>query len=119
MSINKINLNSLSIGSAGNFGKKPEKEEVQGKEEKQAEAPKRALVDNNLIFEHLAANAPKISRSGPIDPSKYIDKASEARIAKLMASFEDTVATNLNAISKEFPRLSEEAKMNAALKMTE
>jgi len=52
-----------------------------------------------------------------VDPSKYVDEASAARIASFMGGFEDKVAEGLAAFDKEFAgvNVSDSTKMGVVL----
>ncbi len=52
-----------------------------------------------------------------VDPSKYVDATSAARIAGFMADFEDRVAQGLQAFNQEFPdsSMSDSAKQAVVL----
>lgn len=117
MTINPINVNSQGIGNTYGYGPKPKAE---GKETKEAQVnvggeKKSVSADSVLSFMAQSAVSVTPSTTKVIDPSKYVDKESEARIAGFMASFEDVVAKNLSAITAEFPEMSDGAKQSLAL----
>lgn len=113
-SINPINVNTQGIGGFYGYGEKPKTEE---KETKQAEinvGAEKKQVPADQVLNYLAQSAISVAPK-TVDPSKYVDKESEARIAGFMADFEDIVAANLSAISQEFPGMSEGAQQSIAL----
>lgn len=121
--VNPINVNTQGIGGAFGFGSKA-KSETEEKHKEHEVAPaggeKKALsADEVLTYmaQSAVVVAPKTTKV--IDPSKYVDEASAKRIAGFMAGFEDVVAENLAAITKEFPKMSEGAKQSLALAQTE
>lgn len=116
-SINPINVNTQGIGSAFGFGTQAKAE---GKEAKEAEVKttgQQAQVPAGEVLSYMAQSAVSVTPSSTktIDPAKYVDSESAARIAGFMSQFEDIVATNLTAISQEFPGMSESAKQALAL----
>lgn len=118
MTINPINVNSQGIGNSYGYGVKPKAEQEKGTKEAQINVggeKKSVSADSVLSFMAQSAVSVTPSTTKVIDPSKYVDKESEARIAGFMASFEDIVATNLSAITAEFPEMSEGAKQSLAL----
>lgn len=121
--VNPINVNTQGIGGAFGFGSKPKSEAEEQKKEPEvavASGEKKALSADEILTymaKSAAVNVPKATKT--IDPSKYVDEASAKRIAGFMAGFEDVVAKNLAAITKEFPEMSEGAKQSLALAQTE
>lgn len=121
--VNPINVNTQGIGGAFGFGSKPKSEAEEHKKEPEvaaASGEKKPLsADEVLTYmaKSAAVNAPKATKA--IDPSKYVDEASAKRIAGFMAGFEDIVAENLKAITKEFPGMSEGGKQSLALAQVE
>ncbi|MDD3436004.1 MAG: hypothetical protein PHC64_02520 [Candidatus Gastranaerophilales bacterium] len=114
--VNPINVNTQGIGNGYGFGPKPKQEEKETKEMEQilsGENPTPVSADEVLSF--MAQSAAVVAPSSSVDTSKYVDSESEVRIASFMASFEDIVATNLAAISAEFPNMSDSAKQTLAL----
>lgn len=117
--INPINVNTNGVGGAYGFGSKPQTKAEEGKEEAvTAQAPEQKQVPADQVLNFLAQSAATV-KPKTIDPSKYVDSASAERIAGFMSSFEDIVATNLAAIDKEFPGMSDSAKQALALAQTE
>ena len=114
--IRPINVNAQGINSAPGFAPRAKAEGKEEKEvlEKEAKTAK-ANVSPDKVLDFLAQSAVG-SVPRKIDPSKYVDKASEQRIASFMASFEDKVAEGLKAFDAEFPKASDNAKMAAVLK---
>jgi len=120
-SINPINVNTQGIGAKVGFGAKPKAE--QGKEHK-AEVhvgSEKSQLSPNAILDFLSASSISVAPKKSIDPSKYVDAASQARIESFMASFEDKVAEGLAAFDKEYAgvNLSDSTKMNVVLKKIE
>lgn len=113
-SIDKINVNTQGIGGSYGFGgKKATRENDKGKAEK-ASLAEQTPVPADQVLTYLAQSAVSVAPK-TVDPSKFVDKASADRIAGFMADFEDIVANNLTAISKEFPGMSDSAKQALAL----
>ena len=113
--INPINVNTQGIGAANGFGAKPKsKEEEAEKAEVGAKPEGKAQVSADKVLDYMAQSAVTV-KPKTIDPSKYVDSKSEARIAAFMGQFEDIVATNLSAINAEHPQMSEGSKMALAL----
>lgn len=105
--INPINVNTQGIHGALGYGAKAKSEHKETEEAKTGAAgsqkPQLSADDVlNFLAQSAAVAAPKT-----VDPSKYVDKESEARIAGFMADFEDKVAEGLAAFAKEFPTASE------------
>ena len=118
-SINPINVNTQGVGAKVGYGaQKREEKEVEQKAEKSVN-PEKPQVSADKVFDFLSANAASVVPKKTVDPAKYVDDASAARIAAFMGGFEEAVAANLAAISADFPKMSEGAKMNVALKQTE
>lgn len=117
-SINPINVNSQSVG--GSFGYKA-KAKAEEKEAKKQEAPQIAnekpSVSADAVLSYMAKSAVAIEAPAvkTLDPTKYVDEASAKRIAGFIAGFEDKVAEGLTAFAKEFPEMSDSAKMVAVL----
>lgn len=122
MSINPINVNTQGVGAKIGYGAQPKKEKAVEEQPKASQAAEKTPVDADKVLDYMSANA---AYSAPatktIDPSKYVDKASEARIASFMGSFEDKVAEGLAAFNAEFAGMdiSEGAKMAVVLKQVE
>jgi len=120
--INQINVNSQGIGSASGYGAKPKsKEESQEAEAATAAAPaqeSKVSADDVLNYMAQSAISVKPAAAKTVDPSKYVDDASAARIAGFMADFEDKVSTGLKSFDKEFAGadVSDSAKMAVVLK---
>lgn len=116
-SINSINVNAQGVG--GSFGynakAKSEKKEAPEAEVKNA-GNKQPQLSGDKVLGLMAQSAGTVSiAKTTIDPSKYVDKASAERIAGFMNQFEEIVATNLKAISDEFPEMSDGGKQTLAL----
>ena len=114
-SINPINVNAQGINGGYGFGAKPQapKEDVKDAETPVA-ANTQSQVSADAVLSYMAQSA-AVAAPKTIDPSKYVDDESAKRIAGFMADFEDVVATNLTAISKEFPEMSQSSAMAVAL----
>jgi len=114
--INPINVNSQGIGAASGFGAKPKaKEEETAKEAATAaKGEEKPKLSGDKVLSFMAQSAIAVTPK-KLDPTKYVDKESEARIAGFMAQFEDIVATNLTAINAEHPDMSDGSKMALAL----
>ena len=117
-SINPINVNTQGIGAKVGFGDKSKAEHKEHKPEVQVGAEQKAQVSPDKVLDFLSANSIAIAPKKAIDPAKYVDAASKARIESFMASFEDKVAEGLKAFDKEFPgvKVSDKAKMDVVLK---
>lgn len=117
MTVNPINVNSQGIGNSYGYGVKPKTEEKETQEAPVAAGSEKKPVSANDVLSFMAQSAVSVTpaTTKTIDPSKYVDKESEARIAGFMGQFEDIVAANLSAISAEFPEMSEGAKQSLAL----
>lgn len=114
-SINPINVNAQGINGGYGFGAKPKAEKEETKEAAAAQTPNaQTPVAADDVLSYMAQTA-AIAAPKTIDTTKYVDKESEARIAGFMADFEDIVATNLSAITAEFPEMSDSAKQALAL----
>lgn len=117
--INPINVNTQGIGAKVGYGaQKKEEKELEKKAETQA-SPEKTQVSADKVFDFLSASSISVVPKKTVDPSKYVDDASAARIAAFMQGFEDTVAANLSAISADFPKMSEGAKTTLALKQAD
>lgn len=120
--VNPINVNTQGIGGAFGFGSKPKSEAEEQKKEPEvtvASGEKKPLSADEILTYMAQSAAIAAPKAKVIDPAKYVDEASAKRIAGFMAGFEDVVATNLAAITKEFPEMSEGAKQSLALAQTE
>lgn len=106
--INPINVNTQGIHGALGFGAKPKSEKKEAEEVKPEVAGQKPQLSADDVLNYLAQSA-AVSTPKTVDPSKYVDKASEDRIAGFMADFEDKVAEGLAAFAKEFPEASPKA----------
>lgn len=119
--VNPINVNPQGIGNSYgyNLNAKPEDK----KETKEAQAPAAAQTSQVAaedVLGYMAQSAVSVTpATKAIDTSKYVDEASAKRIAGFMQDFEGVVATNLAAISKEFPGMSDSSKQALALAQTD
>lgn len=119
--INSINVNSQGIGSASGYGAKSKaKEEAQEAEAAKAAPAEQSKVSADDVLNYMAQSAvlAKPVAAKTVDPSKYVDDESAARIAGFMADFEDKVANGLKSFDKEFEGadVSDSAKMAVVLK---
>jgi len=113
--INPINVNPQGIGAASGFGAKPQAKEEEKKEaEVVAKGEEKAQLSGDAVLSYMAQSAVTVTPK-KLDPAKYVDSESQARIASFMGQFEDIVATNLSAINAEHPQMSEGSKMALAL----
>ena len=120
-SINPINVGAQGVGARTSFGAKPKAEAgKEGKPEVHVGAEKPS-VSPDKVFDFLSANSVNHVAKKTVEPSKYVDAASKARIESFMASFEDKVAEGLKAFDKEFAgaNMSEGTKMALVLKNVE
>lgn len=106
--INPINVNTQGIQGALGFGAKPKSEKKEAEEVKPEVGGQKPQLSADDVLSFLAQSAAVVAPK-KIDPSKYVDKESEARIAGFMADFEDRVAEGLAAFSAEFPNASPKA----------
>jgi len=112
--INPINVNTQGISGSYGYGAKPKTEKKEAEEAKPEAGQQKPQLSADDVLSFLAQSA-AVGAPKTVDPSKYVDKASEARIAGFMAGFEDVVATNLATISKEFPGMSDGTAQALAL----
>lgn len=121
MSIDRIGLSSFSSVGAGQKPsvKKDDKKKADEKEIQQTPAGKQIAPEKVMNF--MAAKAGIDINSSSIDKALAMAAAAPQdvhdRIAGFVKGFEDAVAGNLKAISKEFPEMSAPAREAAALKM--
>lgn len=117
--INPINVNAQGIGNSYGYGAKPKSEHKEAKEAEVNKEAKKPSVAPDDVLNFMAQSAVSVAPASTkvIDPSKYVDKESEARIAGFMASFEDKVAEGLAAFDKEFGsvKVSDSSKMAVVL----
>jgi hypothetical protein len=120
-SINPINVNTQGVGARTSFGAKPQAEKEEGKKAEAHAGAEKAQVSPDKVFEFLSAGAVNQVARKSVNPAKYVDSASQARIESFMASFEDKVAEGLKAFDKEFAgvNISDNAKMAVVLKGVE
>lgn len=123
MTIN--NVHGIGVGLNTNLPQQeaqPEAKEHAVKEEAAANAPGLKLMSGDEILGVMAQQAALNKPAGVegYDVAKYVTPEQAKRIAGFVASFEDIVVKNLEAVSSEFgDSLSEEAKAELALKMTD
>lgn len=116
--INPINVNSQGIGNSYGYETKTKAEEKEAKKAETAPAgAEQKQVSADAVLNFMAQSAVSVAptTTKTIDPSKYVDDASAARIAGFISSFEDKVAEGLAAFDKEFPGMSDSSKMTAVL----
>lgn len=120
-SINPINVNTQGISTRAGFDTKPKAEAEEGKKAEAQGGSEKAPVSPDKVFEFLSAGAVNHVAKKTVNPAKYVDAASQARIESFMASFEDKVAEGLKAFDKEFAgvNISDNAKMAVVLKGVE
>lgn len=106
--IHPINVNTQGIHGALGFGAKPKSDKKEAEEAKPEVAGQKPQLSAEDVLSYLAQSAAVVAPK-TIDPSKYVDKESEARIAGFMADFEDKVAEGLAAFTAEFPNASPKA----------
>lgn len=106
--INPINVNTQGIHGALGFGAKPKSEKKEAEEAKPEVAGQKPQLSADDVLSFLAQSA-AVSAPKKLDPSKFVDKASEDRIAGFMADFEEKVAEGLAAFTAEFPNASPKA----------
>ena len=117
-SINPINVNTAGIAGAKGFGAQPKKsEEKEIQKEAQSQNIEQKEVGADKVFDYMSANAASVVPQKTINPAKYVDSESAARIAQFMQGFEDKVSEGLKAFEKEFEgiEISENAKMSVVL----
>lgn len=115
-SINPINVNTQGIGSSYGYNTKSKSEEKETKEVATSANGKQSSVSADDVLNFMAQSAVSVTpATTSVDTSKYVDSESATRIAGFMSDFEDIVATNLSAISQEFPNMSDGAKQALAL----
>lgn len=107
--VNPINVNTQGIHGALGFGAKPksEKKEAEGASAQAPGHQKRQLSAEDVLS--FLAQSAAVAAPKKLDPSKYVDKESEERIAGFMADFEEKVAEGLAAFAQEFPEASPKA----------
>lgn len=120
-SINPINVNTQGVGSKTGFDVKAKAEKEKGTKPEVNVGAEKPQVSPDKVFDFLAANSVNVVAKKSVDPAKYVDSASQARIEAFMASFEDKVAEGLKAFDAEFPEshVSDQAKMVVVLKNIE
>lgn len=121
-SINPINVNTQGVGNKMGYGAQPKADSEAGaKAETQAKSAEQTSVEADKIFDYMAANSAVVVTPKSVDPAKYVDAASEARIASFMGAFEDKVAEGLKAFEQEFAgmNISESTKMAVVLGQVE
>lgn len=115
-SINPINVNTQGINGSYGYGAQAKPEKKGAEEVKPEAGSQKPQLSADDVLTYMAQSATVVTPK-TIDPSKYVDKESEARIAGFMAGFEDKVAEGLAAFDKEFAgvNISDSAKMAIVL----
>lgn len=122
-SINPINVNAQGIGNSYGYGftKSDNKDAKTEENTTQTAGSQQNAVAADDVLNYMAQSAQvnvkgtSASSISNIDTSKYVDSESAQRIAGFVSQFEDIVATNLTAISQEFPNMSDSSKQALAL----
>ena len=115
--INPINVNPQGIGAASGFGTKAKAKEEEKKEaEVSPKGEAKTQLSGDAVLNYMAQSAAVVAPK-KLDPTKYVDKASQERIAGFMADFEDQVAAGLKAFDQEFAgtNVSDSTKMTLVL----
>lgn len=118
--MDKINLNLYGL----NFQKQVEKKEEEKKAEDKAPAKQEGKnVNSEAIFDAMQLSAAQnkavvLGNALTIDPKKYLDDESIARIQGFMGDFESKTEDLANVIAAEFPGLSEAQIMALAARAT-
>lgn len=118
-SINPINVNTQGIGAKTGYGTQAKQEKETDETKQPQVSSEKTAVSADKVLDYLSASsvgAAMVTKK-TIDPSKYVDEASAARIASFMGSFEDKVAEGLAAFDKEFAgvNVSDSTKMTLVL----
>lgn len=106
--INPINVNTQGLHGALGFGAKPKSEKKEAEEAKPEVAAQKQPLSADDVLSFLAQSA-AVAAPKRLDTAKFVDAASEERIAGFMADFEDKVAEGLAAFAAEFPAASPRA----------
>lgn len=121
-SINPINVNTSGIGANYIFNNnKPSVKDEEKAEQPKQQAGQQASVNPDKVFDYMANSAAALMGAGAakgvysIDPSKYVDDASKARIEGFVKGFEGKYAEGLAAVTKELPNMSDGAKQQVVL----
>lgn len=119
-SINPINVNTQGVGTSYGFGAQSKAKNEEAKEKEQTgAASQKTPVAADEVLSYMAQSAVTVAptTTKTIDPAKYVDEESAARIAGFMAQFEDKVAEGLANFDKEFAGVnaSESTKMTLVL----
>ena len=118
--MDKINLNLYGL----NFQKQVEKKEEEKKAEDKAPAKQEGKnVNSEAIFDAMQLSAAQnkavvLGNALTIDPKKYLDDESIARIQGFMGDFESKTEDLANVIAAEFPGLSGAQIMALAARAT-
>ena len=117
-SINPINVNTQGVGAKVGYGAQPKQEKAGEEQPAASTGAENKPVNPDKVLEFMSASSASfVPAAKPLDPSKYVNSESEARIAALMGSFEDQVAQGLIDFQTEFAGtgLSDSAMMAAVL----
>jgi len=116
--INPINVNTQGIGNSYGYEKQAKAKEKEAKEEEVSIGNQQKSVPADQVLNYMAQSAVAVTPAKKaLDPSKYVDEESAARIAGFMAQFEDKVAEGLAAFNEEFAGvdISDSSKMALVL----
>lgn len=116
-SVNSINVNTQGIGGGYGFNAKAKANEEEKAKNNLTTTEEKPQVSADEVFNYMAQSAVSVTPSSiaSVDTSKYVNSESAARIAGFMSQFEDIVATNLAAITQEFPTMAEDSAQALAL----
>lgn len=118
MSINRIDV--FTQGVAGQYVPQQAQAKTNSEEESKETISQnnKPQVSPDQVLGYMAANAQAVQQPKTINPAKYVDAESAARIAGFVAGFEAKVAEGLAAFDAEFPgaNVSESVKMAVVLK---
>lgn len=108
------NINPIGVNTQGVAGGYIARENLLSghkediKEQGKEIAARKEQLSADVVLNYLAQSA-AVAAPKTVNPAKYVDKESEARIAGFMADFEGKVAEGLAAFAAEFPNASPQA----------
>jgi len=112
--MSEIRINKVQVNIPSNAPKIGEKKST----EEQTVNPKPELKQTSAedILDYMAKSAISAGVTGkkPVDVKKYVDDASQARIEKIMQTFEDTILKSAEIAINEFG-LSEDVATDVAI----
>lgn len=116
-SIDPISTSAAGVGGAMGYGASPTPSKSEAPTPEVSSGITQTPVDPNAVLNFMSANAALSMPTRSVDPSKYVNAESAARIASFMGSFEDRVAQGLQAFEQEFAGIdvSDGAKMAVVL----